>query len=92
MSDTNQPNTDQSSTPSEENATNQQQQQQQQQDNKKKPRTGPKRRKVTHACVYCRRSHMTCDEGKENKKKLYLNIIRSSLSTLYQTQYWSFMP
>ena len=52
---------------------------QQPQDNKKKPRTGPKRRKVTHgkmnnniqtsllnfnlACVYCRRSHMTCDEG-----------------------------
>ncbi|CAO3660851.1 unnamed protein product [Rhizopus stolonifer] len=34
------------------------------QDNKKKPRTGPKRRKVTHACVYCRRSHMTCDEGR----------------------------
>ncbi|KAG0766705.1 hypothetical protein G6F57_003823 [Rhizopus arrhizus] len=37
---------------------------QQPQDNKKKPRTGPKRRKVTHACVYCRRSHMTCDEGR----------------------------
>ncbi|KAI8362606.1 hypothetical protein BD560DRAFT_437134 [Blakeslea trispora] len=36
---------------------------QQGQDNKKK-RTGPKRRKVTHACVYCRRSHMTCDEGR----------------------------
>ncbi|KAI9495247.1 hypothetical protein BDB00DRAFT_760486 [Zychaea mexicana] len=35
----------------------------QQQDTKKK-RTGPKRRKVTHACVYCRRSHMTCDEGR----------------------------
>ncbi|KAI9312619.1 hypothetical protein BX666DRAFT_803792 [Dichotomocladium elegans] len=34
-----------------------------QQDSKKK-RTGPKRRKVTHACVYCRRSHMTCDEGR----------------------------
>ncbi|ORY93232.1 hypothetical protein BCR43DRAFT_478236 [Syncephalastrum racemosum] len=30
----------------------------------KKKRTGPKRRKVTHACVYCRRSHMTCDEGR----------------------------
>ncbi|KAI7869007.1 hypothetical protein BDF14DRAFT_1723387 [Spinellus fusiger] len=29
----------------------------------KKKRTGPKRRKVTHACVYCRRSHMTCDDG-----------------------------
>ncbi|KAI8992528.1 hypothetical protein BDB01DRAFT_778737 [Pilobolus umbonatus] len=35
----------------------------QSQDSKKK-RTGPKRRKVTHACVYCRRSHMTCDEGR----------------------------
>ncbi|KAI8890999.1 hypothetical protein K501DRAFT_235927 [Backusella circina FSU 941] len=30
----------------------------------KKKRVGPKRRKVTHACVYCRRSHMTCDEGR----------------------------
>ncbi|CAO3593095.1 unnamed protein product [Absidia cylindrospora] len=30
----------------------------------KKKRTGPKRRKVTHACVYCRRSHMTCDDGR----------------------------
>ncbi|KAI8888156.1 hypothetical protein K501DRAFT_282884 [Backusella circina FSU 941] len=27
-------------------------------------KTKPKRRKVTHACVYCRRSHMTCDEGR----------------------------
>ncbi|KAI0922840.1 hypothetical protein AcW1_002605 [Taiwanofungus camphoratus] len=25
---------------------------------------GPKRRKVNHACLYCRRSHMTCDEGR----------------------------
>ncbi|CAO3591835.1 unnamed protein product [Absidia cylindrospora] len=30
----------------------------------KKKRVGPKRRKVTHACVYCRRSHMTCDDGR----------------------------
>ncbi|KAI8336196.1 hypothetical protein BC941DRAFT_428578 [Chlamydoabsidia padenii] len=30
----------------------------------KKKRTGPKRRKVSHACVYCRRSHMTCDDGR----------------------------
>ncbi|KAI9304771.1 hypothetical protein BJ944DRAFT_202171 [Cunninghamella echinulata] len=30
----------------------------------KKKRTTPKRRKVTHACVYCRRSHMTCDDGR----------------------------
>ncbi|KAG1053427.1 hypothetical protein G6F43_004496 [Rhizopus delemar] len=75
MSDTNQPNTDQPSTPSEENATNQQQQQQQQpqqqqqQDNKKKPRTGPKRRKVTHGrpCQRCiKRSigHLCHDEVK----------------------------
>ncbi|KAJ3215424.1 hypothetical protein HDU67_000408 [Dinochytrium kinnereticum] len=28
----------------------------------KKP--APKRRKVSQACVYCRRSHMTCDEGR----------------------------
>ncbi|KAG2174780.1 hypothetical protein INT43_005842 [Umbelopsis isabellina] len=33
------------------------------QDSKKK-RNGPKRRKVSHACVYCRRSHMTCDDGR----------------------------
>ncbi|KAK7063699.1 hypothetical protein R3P38DRAFT_2819826 [Favolaschia claudopus] len=25
---------------------------------------GSKRRKVNHACLYCRRSHMTCDEGR----------------------------
>ncbi|KIP10809.1 hypothetical protein PHLGIDRAFT_100651 [Phlebiopsis gigantea 11061_1 CR5-6] len=29
----------------------------------KKKKTG-KRRKVNHACLYCRRSHMTCDEGR----------------------------
>lgn len=23
-----------------------------------------KRRKVNHACVYCRRSHMTCDDSR----------------------------
>ncbi|KAI0073537.1 hypothetical protein K474DRAFT_1710612 [Panus rudis PR-1116 ss-1] len=28
---------------------------------RKKP---AKRRKVNHACLYCRRSHMTCDEGR----------------------------
>ncbi|KAJ6541756.1 hypothetical protein B0H19DRAFT_959050 [Mycena capillaripes] len=27
-------------------------------------RKGSKRRKVNHACLYCRRSHMTCDEGR----------------------------
>ncbi|KAL1915560.1 uncharacterized protein VTP21DRAFT_6684 [Calcarisporiella thermophila] len=30
----------------------------------KKKSGAPKRRKVTHACVYCRRSHMTCDDGR----------------------------
>lgn len=29
----------------------------------KKKKAG-KRRKVNHACLYCRRSHMTCDEGR----------------------------
>ncbi|OSX56834.1 hypothetical protein POSPLADRAFT_1186393 [Postia placenta MAD-698-R-SB12] len=29
-----------------------------------KKKKGPKRRKVNHACLYCRRSHMTCDEGR----------------------------
>ncbi|KAJ7608807.1 hypothetical protein FB45DRAFT_380764 [Roridomyces roridus] len=27
-------------------------------------RKSAKRRKVNHACLYCRRSHMTCDEGR----------------------------
>lgn len=31
---------------------------------KRKSTTGTKRRKVNHACLYCRRSHMTCDEGR----------------------------
>ncbi|KAI0827268.1 hypothetical protein BC628DRAFT_1318533 [Trametes gibbosa] len=29
-----------------------------------KKKKGSKRRKVNHACLYCRRSHMTCDEGR----------------------------
>ncbi len=29
-----------------------------------KKKKGTKRRKVNHACLYCRRSHMTCDEGR----------------------------
>ncbi|THH26403.1 hypothetical protein EUX98_g7778 [Antrodiella citrinella] len=29
-----------------------------------KRKKGSKRRKVNHACLYCRRSHMTCDEGR----------------------------
>ncbi|KZT64239.1 hypothetical protein DAEQUDRAFT_732911 [Daedalea quercina L-15889] len=34
------------------------------QDGSGKKKKGPKRRKVNHACLYCRRSHMTCDEGR----------------------------
>ena len=33
-------------------------------DGKKRPSKMGKRRKVNHACLYCRRSHMTCDEGR----------------------------
>jgi len=40
----------------------------------KKKRAGPKRRKVTHACVYCRRSHMTCDEGRPCQRCIKRNI------------------
>lgn len=31
---------------------------------KKRAPKAAKRRKVNHACLYCRRSHMTCDEGR----------------------------
>lgn len=27
--------------------------------------TAHKRHKVAHACLYCKRSHMTCDEGRQ---------------------------
>ncbi|KAF9930742.1 hypothetical protein FBU30_000120 [Linnemannia zychae] len=40
----------------------------------KKKRGGPKRRKVTHACVYCRRSHMTCDDGRPCQRCIKRNI------------------
>ncbi|KAI0284633.1 hypothetical protein BGY98DRAFT_947848 [Russula aff. rugulosa BPL654] len=33
-------------------------------DGKKRSSKMGKRRKVNHACLYCRRSHMTCDEGR----------------------------
>jgi hypothetical protein len=33
-------------------------------DGKKRASKMGKRRKVNHACLYCRRSHMTCDEGR----------------------------
>ncbi|KAF1851945.1 uncharacterized protein K460DRAFT_271430 [Cucurbitaria berberidis CBS 394.84] len=32
-------------------------------------KTSKKRRKVNHACIYCRRSHMTCDLPRESIKK-----------------------
>ncbi|KAK9465044.1 hypothetical protein V1512DRAFT_77743 [Lipomyces arxii] len=36
---------------------------------------GPaKRRKVDHACVYCRRSHMTCDSGRPCSRCVKRNI------------------
>ncbi|KAK2466582.1 hypothetical protein APHAL10511_001444 [Amanita phalloides] len=33
-------------------------------DNVGKKKKTTRRRKVNHACLYCRRSHMTCDEGR----------------------------
>ncbi|KIJ97697.1 hypothetical protein K443DRAFT_681331 [Laccaria amethystina LaAM-08-1] len=33
-----------------------------------------KRRKVNHACLYCRRSHMTCDEGRPCQRCLKREI------------------
>ncbi|CAK37575.1 uncharacterized protein An02g04355 [Aspergillus niger] len=38
-----------------------------------------KRRKVNHACVYCRRSHMTCDSG-------------ATLHAMHKTEYWPPLP
>ncbi|PAV18228.1 zinc cluster transcriptional activator [Pyrrhoderma noxium] len=35
---------------------------------------GAKRRKVNHACVYCRRSHMTCDEDRPCKRCIKRDI------------------
>ncbi|KAI5791682.1 hypothetical protein DFH27DRAFT_485733 [Peziza echinospora] len=37
-------------------------------------RSPKKRRKVNHACVYCRRSHMTCDEERPCGRCLKRNI------------------
>lgn len=34
----------------------------------------PRRRKVDHACIYCRRSHMTCDEGRPCSRCIRRNI------------------
>lgn len=33
-----------------------------------------RRRKVDHACIYCRRSHMTCDEGRPCSRCIRRNI------------------
>jgi hypothetical protein len=44
---------------------------------KKKREKGVKRRKVNHACLYCRRSHMTCDEG---EPALSLSSFRGGLT------------
>jgi len=33
-------------------------------DSRRRPTKAARRRKVNHACLYCRRSHMTCDEGR----------------------------
>ncbi|RKP10511.1 hypothetical protein THASP1DRAFT_34097 [Thamnocephalis sphaerospora] len=40
----------------------------------KRKKNGQKRRKVSHACVYCRRSHMTCDEGRPCQRCIKRNI------------------
>ncbi|KAI9227104.1 MAG: hypothetical protein DHS80DRAFT_17730 [Piptocephalis tieghemiana] len=42
----------------------------------------PKRRKVAHACVYCRRSHMTCDEGRPCQR-----CIKRSIGHLCHDEY-----
>lgn len=34
----------------------------------------PRKRKVDHACVYCRRSHMTCDESRPCQRCIRRNI------------------
>ena len=46
---------------------------------KRKPST-TKRRKVNHACLYCRRSHMTCDEGRPCQRWSALKFFRFSLT------------
>lgn len=38
------------------------------------PSKKPRRRKVDHACIYCRRSHMTCDEGRPCSRCIRRNI------------------
>ncbi|KAI8054696.1 hypothetical protein BDF22DRAFT_680570 [Syncephalis plumigaleata] len=40
----------------------------------KDKKKAPKRRKVAHACVYCRRSHMTCDDGRPCQRCIKRNI------------------
>lgn len=38
------------------------------------PSKKPRRKKVDHACVYCRRSHMTCDENRPCTRCIRRNI------------------
>jgi len=40
----------------------------------KKKKTVAKRKKVSQACVYCRRSHMTCDDGRPCQRCIKRNI------------------
>ncbi|CAO1615394.1 unnamed protein product [Parajaminaea phylloscopi] len=40
----------------------------------KKKKDGPKKRKVGQACVYCRRSHMTCDSERPCKRCIKRDI------------------
>ncbi len=49
---------------------------------KKKKTT--KRRKVNHACLYCRRSHMTCDEGRPCQR-WYALMIPLRFRTIFLT-------
>ena len=52
---------------------------------KRKPTT-TKRRKVNHACLYCRRSHMTCDEGRPCQRWSAPTFFFSVLSGLVLTR------
>ncbi|KAG8698787.1 hypothetical protein FRC11_014159, partial [Ceratobasidium sp. 423] len=43
---------------------------------------GQKRRKVNHACLYCRRSHMTCDEDLASAVKSFAASIKRDIGHL----------
>ena len=34
-----------------------------------------KRRKVNHACIFCRRSHMTCDDGRPCQRWYVISVL-----------------